>query len=118
MKTSIRYNNFFRQKEYTMETVKLLHNYLLKSCPNMHSARRKCLLYAVESGLSNQRLTLTSLGRNGSGNIKVKNKIKKIDRLLGNKNLQCARVSRICLWVKVLLWKEQSAPPHSESCAS
>ena len=70
-----------------MEAVKLLHNFLLKACPNMHSARRKCLLYAVESGLNNQRLTLTSLGRNGAGNIKVKNKIKKIDRLLGNKNL-------------------------------
>jgi hypothetical protein len=70
-----------------MEAIKLLHNYLLKACPDMHSSRRVSLLYAVESGLNNQQLTLTSLGRTGSGTIKVKNKIKKIDRLLGNKQL-------------------------------
>ena len=53
----------------------------------MHAYRRKSLLYAVESSLNNQRLTLTSLGRSGSGTLTVKNKIKKIDRLLGNMSL-------------------------------
>jgi hypothetical protein len=71
-----------------MHATQLLHNVLKKSCPQIHSTRRNCLISSVESLLRGRKLTLTSLGRSSLGNIQVKNKIKRMDRLIGNIHLQ------------------------------
>ena len=64
-----------------------LHNSLSESCSEIHEARLNAVL-DVASGLRNsQNLSLSELGRNLPGNAKLKNKIKKVDRLEGNKAL-------------------------------
>lgn len=70
-----------------MYSTQLLHNLLKKSCPQIHNNRLNCLLSAVNSLLGGRQLTLTSLGRSSLGDAQVKNKIKQIDRLIGNKHL-------------------------------
>ena len=74
-----------------MEVVALLHKAIKKSYPFIHSKRLSCLLNAADSLLNNGKLTLTSLGRHLSGKAKVKHKIKKIDRLLGNDKIKNER---------------------------
>lgn len=64
-----------------------LHKTLAKSLPSIHKKRLNILSAAVFSLINNGRLTLTALGQNLCGTAKVKNKIKAIDRLLGNKHL-------------------------------
>lgn len=64
-----------------------LHNIVSKSLSFVHKTRLKILLETVFSLINNGRLTLSSLGQNLSGAAKVKNKIKAVDRLLGNKLL-------------------------------
>lgn len=70
-----------------MHAVQLLHKTLKKSCPQIHSYRLDALISSVDSLLSGRRLTLTALGRSSVGDAQVKNKIKKMDRLLGNEKL-------------------------------
>lgn len=64
-----------------------LYNSLSESCTEIHQARLNAVL-DVASGLRNsQNLSLSELGRNLPGDAKLKNKIKKVDRLEGNKTL-------------------------------
>lgn len=70
-----------------MNAIQLLHNTLKKSCPNIHSTRLSSLMSSVGSLMEGRRLTLTSLGRSSAGPTQVKNKIKRVDRLLGNHHL-------------------------------
>lgn len=64
-----------------------LYNSLSESCTEIHQARLNAVL-DVASGLRNsQNLSLSELGRNLPGDAKLKNKIKKVDRLEGNKLL-------------------------------
>jgi hypothetical protein len=64
-----------------------LYNSLRDSCSGMHLTRLHAVL-DVAAGLRNsQNLSLSELGRNLSGEARLKNKIKKVDRLEGNKAL-------------------------------
>lgn len=69
-----------------MRVEQLLHNHLQKSV-GMHSKRLDSLMCAVTAGMKERCVTVTGLGRRLRMRIKVKNKIKKIDRLVGNSNL-------------------------------
>lgn len=69
-----------------MRVEQLLHSQLKKSVP-MHSKRMDSLMCAVNAGMKDRCVTVTGLGRRLQMNIKVKNKIKKIDRLVGNHHL-------------------------------
>lgn len=65
----------------------LLCDDLSDICPNIHSSRLNAVL-EVASGLQrSQSLSQASMGRLISGNAKIKNKIKKVDRLEGNTHL-------------------------------
>jgi Transposase DDE domain len=57
----------------------------------MHPYRLESLMTAVQALFRGGRLTLTSLGRSVQGDAKVKNKIKRIDRLVGNRKLHAQR---------------------------
>lgn len=70
-----------------MHAALFLHNFVSKSLSFVHKMRLKILLASVFSLMNDGRLTLTALGRNLQGTSKVKNKIKSIDRLLGNSKL-------------------------------
>jgi hypothetical protein len=86
----MRYNRFFHKtkpKRCPMHEIKVLHNYLSKSLPEIHTARLSSLVCGVKNALNANQLTLTSLGRSCNDNTQVKNKIKRMDRLLGNKML-------------------------------
>lgn len=74
-----------------MQAQKLLHKLLKKSAVIGHEKRLNSLLRAVESVLHQGKLALTSLGRHLGGAAKVKNKIKSIDRLIGNEELMRER---------------------------
>lgn len=69
-----------------MRVEQLLHSQLKKSV-SMHSKRLDSLMCAVNAGMKDRCVTVTGLGRRLQMNIKVKNKIKKIDRLVGNHHL-------------------------------
>jgi len=78
--------------EKAMQVVTLLHKVIKKSCPFIHSKRLTSLLSAADSLLNHGKLTLSSLGRHLKGKAKVKNKIKKIDRLIGNPYVMHERI--------------------------
>lgn len=69
-----------------MRVEQLLHNQLQKSV-GMHSKRLASLMCAVTARMKERCVTVTGLGRRLRMQIKVKNKIKKIDRLVGNSHL-------------------------------
>ncbi|MBI3311131.1 MAG: IS4/IS5 family transposase, partial [Serratia liquefaciens] len=52
-----------------------------------HQYRKNALLDATTALINGASLTLTSIGRHLSGPAQVKNKIKRVDRLLGNESL-------------------------------
>jgi len=74
-----------------MHVIKLLHKQLQKN-GSIHKKRLASLFDIVETAMQTQYVTLTGLGRRLSSSIKIKHKIKKVDRLLGNKHLQQERV--------------------------
>lgn len=74
-----------------MHVVKLLHKQLQKT-GSIHKKRLASLFDIVETAMQTQYVTLTGLGRRLSSTIKIKHKIKKVDRLLGNKHLQQERI--------------------------
>lgn len=70
-----------------LEIETYLYNSLTTTCPDIHTARLNAVL-DVASGLrQSQNLSLSELGRHLPGDAKLKNKIKKVDRLEGNKAL-------------------------------
>jgi len=74
-----------------MHVLKLLHKQLQKTS-SIHKKRLASLFDIVETAMQTQYVTLTGLGRRLSSAAKTKHKIKKVDRLLGNKYLQQERV--------------------------
>lgn len=74
-----------------MHVVKLLHKQLQKN-GSIHKKRLASLFDIVGTAMQTQYVTLTGLGRRLTSSAKIKHKIKKVDRLLGNKHLQQERV--------------------------
>lgn len=64
-----------------------LHRMLKKALSRIHQLRVEALITLAESPLFGAQLNLTDLGRHIQGSAKVKHKIKRADRLLGNKKL-------------------------------
>jgi hypothetical protein len=66
-----------------------IYMHLENLCPEIHVSRLQALM-DVASGLTKSRqLTITEIGRHLSSDADLKHRIKKVDRLLGNKNLYC-----------------------------
>ena len=77
----------------TMKETKLLHKNLSTACPEIHKVRLKALMAGVTSTLTEQRVTVTGLGRNLKSHSKTITKydIKRMDRIIGNKHLLSER---------------------------
>jgi hypothetical protein len=90
-----------------MSTMSLLHNLIQQALPELHQARLKALMAAVEAGLKGVSVSLTALGRALPGPAYIKHKIKRIDRLLGNPNLKAERQE---LYRVMTRWLLQSLP--------
>tara|TARA_R110001592_G_scaffold187611_2_gene432392 strand:- start:109 stop:627 length:519 start_codon:yes stop_codon:yes gene_type:complete len=72
--------------------IHILHDLHKKQCPNLHAKRLSSLMVATQSLLDKQQLSLTELGRNIAGSVAPKHNIKRIGRLLGNRQLHNERL--------------------------
>ncbi len=67
-----------------MPAPSICHKYLQQSLSAFNKARVKSLLSCSDALVRGERLTLTAIGRHLPSKAKVKHKIKRVDRLLGN----------------------------------
>lgn len=74
-----------------MHLTELLHKTFEDKLPQVHKIRLKSLMTICETAVSNNKLYLTGLGRAISNTNKECSNIQKVDRLLGNGNLQAER---------------------------
>jgi hypothetical protein len=74
-----------------MHAMIMLHRMLAQSCAHIHAKRLMSLLAAVEAAVSGSQLTVSELGRGMPGMVAAKHNIKRIDRLLGNRQLHAER---------------------------
>jgi hypothetical protein len=78
-------------EENIMHAVKLLHNLIKKSCVGIHTKRLNALFTVVMGLVTRGKLSVAGMGRSLNTQAKVKNKIKLVDRLVGNKKLHAER---------------------------
>lgn len=71
-----------------MSVHKVCHDFFRYALASFHKYRQSALTDATVALVNGASLTLTSIGRFLPGKAQVKNKIKRIDRLLGNELLQ------------------------------
>ncbi|MGA7979762.1 MAG: IS4 family transposase, partial [Chromatiaceae bacterium] len=71
-----------------MHALTILHRCLGPLLSGIHARRLATLLEAVAATVCGRRLTLTDIGRRFGGGASLRNKIKRADRLLGNRHLQ------------------------------
>lgn len=92
-----------------MKVIDSLQKSIAREYPEIHAVRLKTLCTFVQSGLKDQRVSVTYLGRglkNGSVTSK-KHDIKRADRLCGNKHLHAERAS---LYSHMTQWLVGSQP--------
>lgn len=69
------------------EASQLLESHLYEACSEIHVGRLNSILEVASALHKSSNLSLTAMGRELSGDMDIKHKIKKIDRLEGNKHL-------------------------------
>ncbi|EBZ2914196.1 IS4 family transposase, partial [Salmonella enterica subsp. enterica serovar Mesbit] len=70
-----------------MPAYQVCQNFFQDALAPFHKYRQNALLDATVALINGASLTLTSIGRYLPGTAQVKNKIKRVDRLLGNESL-------------------------------
>jgi len=70
-----------------MEALDLLHTHLMEECPFIHGKRLQAVMDVACSLQRKQNLSLTAIGKGLRGEVSLKHKIKKVDRLESNKHL-------------------------------
>ena len=70
-----------------MPVHKVCQNFFRDTLAPFHQYRQNALMDATVALINGASLTLTSIGRYLPGLARVKNKIKRVDRLLGNESL-------------------------------
>lgn len=88
--------------EDAMHALKLLHKWLVDALPAVHQARVAAVFAGVEGLLLGRCLWLSEVGRHVSGTVDERHKIKRIDRLLGNRHLHAERQA-VYRWLARLL---------------
>lgn len=81
------------QSEVAMHAVSLLHRLLCRACPEVHRARLEAVRSAVVGVITGRRLSIAGVGRAMAPGAKTKHRIKRIDRLAGNRHLEAERVT-------------------------
>jgi len=103
-----------------MEALDLLHTHLIEECPYVHGKRLQAVMDVACALQRSQNLTLTSMGKGLRSNSKIKNKIKKVDRLEGNKALY-DEISSIYFGLSSFLFKylssQENMPILIDLCA-
>jgi hypothetical protein len=93
-----------------MHVVKLLHTLVKKSCVGIHSKRLSALFIAVISLTLGGKLTIAGIGRSLKSGAKAKNKIKQVDRLVGNGKLHAERLQFYNFAGKLVLNQAKNPP--------
>jgi hypothetical protein len=70
-----------------MSVVASLQTFLQQFLPALHATRLRALMAAVAAGLNGAPISVTGLGRALLGHAEIKHKIKRMDRLVGNRQL-------------------------------
>ena len=70
-----------------MKIQDILREVLKEQCGSIHNSRLNAVLDVAEGLRESQNLSMAAIGRKLSGEAKIKHKIKKVDRCLGNKYL-------------------------------
>jgi hypothetical protein len=70
-----------------MSVQEALRNYLEKSCESIYETRLDAVMDVAMALQKSTDLSLSSIGRSLQGNVRIKHKIKKVDRLEGNEYL-------------------------------
>ena len=83
--------------------IQILHTLLKTRLPTIHMRRFKALMAAVESGLTGVSVSITALGRAVLGAAQIKHKIKRMDRLMGNRHLNDERYAIYSVMTQKLL---------------
>lgn len=76
-----------------MHTCSVLHSFLRESVPESHAARRAALAAAVGTVMHGARVSITTMGRGLDGPARIKHRIKRMDRLVGNAHLCAERLA-------------------------
>lgn len=71
-----------------MPVRRLCQDFFRDALGTFHKYRQNALINVTTALVTGASLTLTSIGRYLPGGAQVKNKIKRVDRLLGNESLQ------------------------------
>lgn len=74
-------------REMIMTINQLLHNHLRKECESIYATRLDAIMDVAMALQKSNDLSLTRMGRKLEGEASLKNKVKKVDRLEGNKYL-------------------------------
>jgi len=85
-----------------MQALTLLARRLTEGCPPMHTLRLRVLLAATSALMQHPQLGISALGSALSGATCAKHRIKRIDRLIGNRHLCQERVTIygvLCRWL-------------------
>lgn len=83
-----------------MHAFAILQELLSKKCTRMHQGRLRSLLAATRAALDARSHTLSNLARAMDGRCAVRHRVKRVDRLLGNRALQreCGAVYAARSW--------------------
>lgn len=85
-----------------MHPTRILQRWLEVNTPFIHCVRALSVASAAAGLLRGGTLTLTHIGRSLGGRARTKNKIKRVDRLLGNRHLRAERpwvYAGLCRWL-------------------
>lgn len=75
-----------------MHTLPVLQKFFRESLPEIHQKRSQALTVAVDAVAHGARVTITGLGRSLTGtSTRIKHRVKRMDRLVGNRLLGAQR---------------------------
>jgi hypothetical protein len=74
-----------------MHTLPVLQKFFAESFPEIHVKRREALAGAVDAISQGAAATVTSMGRRLRSITRIKRRIKRMDRLIGNPQLSAER---------------------------
>lgn len=90
-----------------MHATQYLHKHVRRLCQAIHAKRLAALFAAIGALAQSRRLSLTGLGRSLQSAAEVKHNIKRMDRLLGNKQLYAERESIYAALIKLVIGSNQ-----------
>jgi hypothetical protein len=70
-----------------MSINEFIHTQLREYCPEIHMKRLQAVMDVAAGLAKSKQLTIVEIGRHLKGDIELKYRVKKVDRLLGNKHL-------------------------------